>query len=95
MQSLKIGSSINLPWGHARSHIRFGPDQLNRFDFTGYKQTKTQTDKDQHRRYIIKINIITVCDFKLFLQTCQFVILGENIGQKRTKNYIQKHLLKV
>ena len=29
---LKIQSSINSPCGHARSHTKFGPDRISRFD---------------------------------------------------------------
>ena len=29
---LKFWPFINLPWGHARSHKKFGPDRFNRFD---------------------------------------------------------------
>ena len=45
----KIRSSINLPWGHARSHTKFGPDRFNRLDVywiqtnrETYKQTPCQ-----------------------------------------------------
>ena len=33
---------INLPWGHVKSHTKFGPDRFSRFDFIGYKQTNRQ-----------------------------------------------------
>ena len=45
---MKIWSSINLPWGHARSHTKFGPDRFSRFDVYWIqtdKQTPKQTDK--------------------------------------------------
>jgi len=29
---LKNRSSLNLPCGHARSHLKFGPDRFSRFD---------------------------------------------------------------
>ena len=40
----KICSSINLPWGHARSHKKIGPDRFSRFDVY-WIQTDRQTDK--------------------------------------------------
>ena len=35
---------INLPWGHMRSHSKFGPDRYGRFDLCCL-QTNRQTDK--------------------------------------------------
>ena len=39
---LKIRFSINLSWGHARSHTKIGPDQFSRFDVS-WIQTNKQT----------------------------------------------------
>ena len=41
---LKIWSSINLPWGHARSHKKCGPDRFSRFDVY-WIQTNKQTPR--------------------------------------------------
>ena len=41
---LKILSSINLPWGHVRSHKKFGPDRFSRFGVY-WIQTSKQTSK--------------------------------------------------
>ena len=40
---LKIGSSINLPWGRVRSHTKFGPYRFSRFDVY-WIQTNTQAN---------------------------------------------------
>ena len=50
---LKIRSSINLPWGHARLHKKFGPDRLIRFDvyrIQTNKQTNIKTEKQTDRQ---------------------------------------------
>ena len=39
-----IHKVINLPWGHVRSHTKFGLDGLFRFDVY-WIQTNKQTDK--------------------------------------------------
>ena len=36
--------SLNLPWGHARSHKKFGPDRFSRFDVY-WLQTNKQTPR--------------------------------------------------
>ena len=46
---MKIWSSMNLPWGYARSHTKFGPDQFNRFDVY-WIQTNKQTNKQTYRQ---------------------------------------------
>ena len=43
---LKFWSFINLPWGHVRSHTKFGPDRSSRFDVY-WIQTNRQTDKQR------------------------------------------------
>ena len=43
-QFLKFFSFLNLPWGHVRSHEKFGPDRFSRFDVY-WIQTNKQTDK--------------------------------------------------
>ena len=40
----KFWSSINLSWGHVRSHKKIGPDQFSRFDVY-WSHTNRQTDK--------------------------------------------------
>ena len=45
---LKIRSSLNLPWGHARSHKKCGLDRFSVLTFIGYKQTPRQA-KDLYR----------------------------------------------
>ena len=42
---VKIRSSINLTWGHPRSHTKVGPDRFNRFDVYLIQTNNTQTDK--------------------------------------------------
>ena len=39
---MKILTSINLPWGHARSHKNVGPIGLAVLTFIGYKHTDKQ-----------------------------------------------------
>ena len=49
---MKIWSSINLPWGHARSHKKFEPE-FSRFDvywIQTNKQTNKQTDRQTNRQ---------------------------------------------
>ena len=41
---LEIRSSVNLPWGHARSRNKFGPDRFSRVDVY-WIQTNKQTSK--------------------------------------------------
>ena len=41
---LKIQSSINLSWGHTRSHTKCGPDRFSRFDVY-WIQTDRQSDR--------------------------------------------------
>ena len=60
--------TINLPWGHVRSHTKFGSDRFNRFDVFYYgvlykrtdKQTNRQTDKQSIYLYI---DTLLVCPF--------------------------------
>ena len=54
---LKILSFINLPWGHARFHKKFGPDRLSRFDVY-----LIQTDKPN--LYIDLIYYISIYMYK-------------------------------
>ena len=46
---MKIRSSINLPWGHVRSHKKYGPDLFSRFDvywsLTNSADRQVQTSK--------------------------------------------------
>ena len=44
----KLRSSITLLWGHARSHTKFGPDRLSRFEFWRLLDTKKNTKKNRH-----------------------------------------------
>ena len=41
---MKIRSTINLPWGHARLLKKFGPDRFSRFEVY-WIQTNKQTPK--------------------------------------------------
>ena len=52
---LKIWSSINLSWGHARSHKKIGPDRFSRFDVFFYRNG--QTDRQTSQIYILKLCI--------------------------------------
>ena len=54
---LKIRSSINLPWGHARSHKKCGADRFSRFDVY-WIQTDRQTNK-QTNMQIMYIDVQT------------------------------------
>ena len=47
---LKIRSSINFPWGHMRSHNKFGPDWFSRFDVYWIKK---KTDRQTSKVYIL------------------------------------------
>ena len=52
---LKIRLSINIPWGHARSHNKLGPDRFSRFDVYWIQtdgQTDRQTDKQTSKVYM-------------------------------------------
>ena len=40
-----------LPWGHARSHKKFGPDRFSRFDVY-WIQTDKQTDRQTSQIYV-------------------------------------------
>ena len=41
---MKFWSSLNPPWGHVKSHTKFGPDRFSRFGLY-WTQTNTQTPK--------------------------------------------------
>ena len=62
-QEFHFWCSINLSWGHYRSHTKFGPDQFSRFDvYTNKKQTNTHTSK-----------YIYISIYKFGLSVCLFV----------------------
>ena len=53
---LKFWWSINLPWGHERSHTKFGPDRFSRFDvycIQTHIQTNRQTPRQAKYIYIV------------------------------------------
>ena len=47
--NLRIWSSRNLPWGHARFHKKIGPDRFSRFDVY-WIQTDTNHEKQTDRQ---------------------------------------------
>ena len=48
---LKIRAFINFPWGHARSHKKFGPERFSRFDIYWIKTNKKA---DRQANYIYR-----------------------------------------
>ena len=76
---LKIWSSIHLPWGHARSHKKFGPDRFSRFDVY-WIQTNKQTDTQAKFIWILwKIKVDLQVVFKM---SCSGVGLGVVPGER-------------
>ena len=55
---LKIRSSINLPWGHARSHTKFGSDRFCRFDVYWIQTNKPTPRKAKIYKYIYHFDIV-------------------------------------
>ena len=55
---MKICSSINLPWGQARSYKKLGPDRFSRFDVY-WIQTNKQTDR-QAKFIYSKITLLDI-----------------------------------
>ena len=53
---MKIGSPINLPWGHARFHQKFGPDRFSFFEVY-WIQTNKQTPRQAKFIYRYKVSI--------------------------------------
>ena len=78
---LKIRSSINLTWGHARSHKKIGPDRFSRFDVY-WIQTYRQTS------YIIEEINGSSLNSKLFLPGSDLKVskkFSSLIVRKKTK----------
>ena len=63
---LKTRSTINLPWGHARLHKKFGPDRFSRFDVY-WMQTKNKTNKqtDRQAKFIYRLEKYLLFHVKL------------------------------
>ena len=59
---VKIRSSINLTWGHPRSHTKVGPDRFSRFDVYLYKQT---TPRQTSKVYIEMLELMILLDVLL------------------------------
>ena len=63
----KIRSSINLPWGHVRSHTKFGPDWFSRFDVYWLQKKQTNKQTPRQAKFIYRLDVQNTMQF-IYLQ---------------------------